>query len=195
MTRSATITRKTSETQITLTLNLDKQGRGKIDTGSGFLDHMLDLLQVHLGATLNISCKGDTHIDMHHSCEDIAIALGDAFKQCIGDKKGIERYGFYMVTMDESLVRVALDLSGRFFLHYNAPTKMDRIGNIDIEMFKHFFYSFAENTRMNLHIDLLHGENTHHIIEGVFKAFARALAMAISPSSRIKGLASSKGSL
>lgn len=194
--RQATIERNTKETQIKLSLNLDECSRGTIQTGSGFLDHMLDLFQVHAGITLDLECKGDIWIDMHHSAEDIAICLGQALSTAIGDKKGIERYGFYYVTMDEALARVCLDLSGRMAFIWEAPQlRMEHIGNIHTEMFEHFFHSLAENCRMNLHVDLLRGKNTHHCLEGIFKAFARALSMAIAPSLKIKGLPSSKGAL
>ena len=192
MTRFAKIERTTSETQISLSLNIDEAGRGKISTGSGFLDHMLDLFQVHGGFTLNVDCQGDTWIDMHHSAEDIAISLGQALAECLKDKKGIERYGFYLLPMDEALVRVALDFSGRFFIEFHADMKQERIGNLDTQLVKHFFYSLAENAKLNLHIDCIRGENTHHIIEGIFKAFARSVAMAASPG-RTKGIPSSKG--
>ncbi len=195
MTRQAKIERKTSETRIALELRMDEAGRGKIATGSGFLDHMLDLFQVHSGMTLELECAGDTHIDMHHSAEDIAICLGQALKQCLGDKKGIERYGFYLLPMDEALARCALDFSGRFAFVYNVDLPMDKIGNLDTEMVEHFFHSVAEHAGMNLHLDLRRGRNPHHCIEGIFKAFARSVAMAVSPSRRVSGIPSSKGSL
>lgn len=190
--REAKIERKTGETSISLHLRLDQPGRGTINTGSGFLDHMLDLFQVHSGFFLEIECKGDIWIDMHHSAEDIAICLGQALAQCLVDKKGIERYGFYMLPMDEALVRCALDFSGRFYLEYHVELSTPRIGNLDTQLFKHFFYSLAEQAKMNLHIDMIRGENTHHIVEGVFKSFARSCAMAVSPG-RNKGIPSSKG--
>jgi imidazoleglycerol-phosphate dehydratase len=195
MSRSAHIIRTTRETDIDLFLDLDQAERGTIDTGSGFLDHMLDLFQVHSGSTLKLTCKGDTYIDMHHSAEDIGICLGQALAQAVGDKKGIERYGFYYVTMDEALARVCLDFSGRFAFSYEVPLQMNKIGNLDTEMIEHFFYSVAEHAKLNLHIDLIRGKNTHHCIEGVFKAFARAVSMAISPSRRVTGIPSSKGAL
>jgi imidazoleglycerol-phosphate dehydratase len=193
--RSKSIQRKTSETEIHLSLNLDQAERGKINTGAGFLDHMLDLFQVHAGMTLEIDCKGDTHIDMHHSLEDIAIVLGQALLECIGDKKGIERYGFYYVPMDEALARVCLDFSGRIGFVWNVNLQAERVGTIDTKLFRHFFKSVAENARMNLHVELLYGEDIHHDLEAIFKAFARAVAMAVSPSRRVSGVPSSKGSL
>jgi len=193
--RSKTIVRKTSETQITLSIDLDQAGRGKVQTGSGFLDHMLDLFQVHSGTTLNIECTGDLHIDMHHSAEDIAIVFGQALAECLGDKMGIERYGFYYVPMDEALARVVVDFSGRIGFVWKVLLENERIGNMDVELFRHFFKSVAENARMNLHVELLYGEDHHHNLEAIFKAFARAVAMAISPSRRVSGVPSSKGTL
>jgi imidazoleglycerol-phosphate dehydratase len=193
--RKAEINRKTKETDIALSLDLDQDIDGPIDTGSGFLDHMLDLFRKHAGLGLTVVCKGDSHIDMHHSAEDIAICLGEALLKAVGDKKGIERYGFYYVTMDEALARCCLDLSGRIGFVWNAPIPSARIGNLDTELIQHFFRSVAENAKMNLHMDLLRGTNSHHCSEGLFKAFARALAMAISPSLRVKGVPSTKGTL
>ena len=195
MTRKAEIKRKTKETDISLSLDLDVAFDGTIATGSAFLDHMLDLLRKHSGIGLSVECNGDTDIDMHHSAEDIAICLGEALLKAVGDKQGIERYGFYYVTMDEALARCCLDLSGRIGFVYNAAIPTARIGNLDTELVQHFFQSVAENAKMNLHLDLLRGTNTHHCIEGMFKAFARALAMAISPSRRVAGVPSTKGTL
>ena len=193
--RAARIDRTTGETKISLELKLDEPGRGKISSGSGFLDHMLDLFQVHCGCTLDLQCDGDVNVDMHHSVEDIGICLGQALAQALGDKKGIERYGFYLLPMDDSLARVALDFSGRFACEFHADFASERIGNLDTEMIRHFFHSVAENARMTLHVDLLRGGNTHHDIEGIFKGFARAVAMAVSPARRTQGLPSSKGVL
>ena len=195
MTRQARIQRKTKETSIELALDLDGTLEGPVHSGSGFLDHMLYLLRKHGGLGLTVNCQGDTHIDMHHSAEDIAICLGEALAQAVGDKAGIERYGFYYVTMDETLARVCLDLSGRNAFVWNAAFTQPSIGNLDTELVSHFFRSVAENARMNLHVDLLRSSNTHHAIEAIFKAFARALAMAISPSRRVTGVPSTKGSL
>jgi imidazoleglycerol-phosphate dehydratase len=193
--RKADINRKTKETDISLSLDLDQDIDGPVDTGSGFLDHMLDLFRKHSGIGLTVVCKGDSHIDMHHSAEDIAICLGEALGKAVGDKQGIERYGFYYVTMDEALARCCLDLSGRIGFVWNAAIPSARIGNLDTELIQHFFRSVAENAKMNLHLDLLRGTNSHHCSEGLFKAFARALAMAISPSLRVKGVPSTKGTL
>ncbi|HEX2612975.1 MAG TPA: imidazoleglycerol-phosphate dehydratase HisB [Fibrobacteria bacterium] len=193
--RHATISRQTKETRIDLTLDLDRPVEGPVDTGSGFLDHMLDLFRAHSGIGLTVTCKGDTHIDMHHSAEDIAICLGEALRQALGDKAGIERYGFYYVTMDEALARCCLDLSGRMSFEWNAAIPAPRVGNLDTELVEHFFQSVAENARMNLHLDLLRGTNSHHCVEALFKAFARALSMAVSPSRRVAGIPSTKGTL
>jgi imidazoleglycerol-phosphate dehydratase len=195
MSRQAQVSRKTSETAIELSLDLDSAIEGPIHTGSGFLDHMLDLFRKHGGFGLTVVCQGDTHIDMHHSVEDIGICLGEALAQAVGNKAGIERYGFYYVTMDECLARVCLDLSGRHAFVWNALFSQSQIGNLDTELVSHFFRSVSENARMNLHIDLLRGGNTHHAIEGIFKAFARALAMSVSPARRNMGIPSTKGKL
>ena len=193
--RHSIIHRKTSETDIYLELNLDAPVLGKIKTQSGFLDHMLDVFSKHSGIGLAITCKGDTHIDLHHSIEDVAICLGQALAECLQNKKGIERYGFYYVTMDEALARVCLDLCNRIAFHYSVSVQQAKIGNLETEMIAHFFESLCQNAKINLHIDLIHGINAHHCFEAVFKAFARALAMAVSPSLRIKEIPSSKGIL
>ena len=195
--RETKIVRNTSETQITLSLHLDKAERGKIQTGSGFLDHMLDLFQVHGGFCLNVECHGDVQVDMHHSVEDIAICLGEALLQCLGDKKGIERYGFYFVPMDEALARVCIDFSNRIGIVWNAkfPNAMVGAENMPVSLFEHFFKTLGENARMNLHVELFYGSDNHHCLEAIFKAFARAGARAVAPSRNVKGVPSSKGTL
>jgi imidazoleglycerol-phosphate dehydratase len=193
--RRAEIKRKTAETDIVLTLDLDEYFEGEISSGSGFLDHMLDLFRKHSGMGFSLVCRGDTQVDMHHSSEDIAICLGSAILEAVGDKKNIERFGFYMVPMDETLVRAALDLSGRIAFEHSGILKDGAVGNFDSEMAVHFFKTLAQSGKMNLHLDLLRGKNIHHCIEGMFKAFARALSMAVSASSRIKGVPSTKGML
>ncbi|MDR1760737.1 MAG: imidazoleglycerol-phosphate dehydratase HisB [Fibrobacter sp.] len=195
--RSASIERNTRETKIHLELNLDSDVRGKIDTGSAFLDHMLDLFQVHSGFSLNLKCEGDSEIDMHHSIEDIGIVFGAALVQCLGDKAGIERYGFYFVPMDEALARVCLDFSNRigFVWRVELPSKAVGSESMDSVLFMHFFKSLAENARMNLHVELFYGDDNHHCLEAIFKAFARATAMAAAPSRNIHGIPSSKGVL
>ncbi len=198
--RKTYIERNTSETQIKLNLDLDpKQNQNEpfLDTGSKFLDHMLDIFRKHSGVYLSIDCQGDTEIDMHHTTEDIAICLGEAIFKCLKNKEGIERYGFYYVVMDDALSRVTLDLCNRisFIFKAEADLKQQKIGNLDLELIPHFFETLAQNSKMNLHIDLLRGHNAHHCIEASFKAFARAFAMAISPSQRVKGIPSTKGNL
>lgn len=193
--REASITRETRETRIEASWNLDRSEPASACTGSGFLDHMLEQLGAHSGTTLKVSCKGDTHVDLHHSVEDIGIVLGKLLKEAIGNKVGIERYGFYMVAMDETLARCALDLSGRFHLEWGASIATPRVGDLDIELVEHFFRSLAENASMTLHMDLLRHRNAHHAVEGLFKAFARALAMAVGPSRSGLGLPSTKGVL
>ena len=193
--RSAKITRKTGETDIVLSLNLDEASRGKVDSGNAFLDHMLDLFQVHGGFHLDLTCKGDTAVDMHHSMEDIGIVLGQALVECLGDKKGIERYGFYFVPMDEALSRVCIDFSNRIGFVWNVTLPAAMAGGIEASMFEHFFKTVCENARMNLHVELFYGNDNHHCLESIFKAFARSVAMAVAPSRNLKGVPSSKGVL
>ena len=193
--RCSKISRKTSETSIELSLTLDEAGRGKIDSGNAFLDHMLDLFQVHGGFKLDLTCKGDVEVDMHHSMEDIGIVLGQALVECLGDKKGIERYGFYFVPMDEALSRVCIDFSNRIGFVWNVNLPAAMAGGIEASMFEHFFKSVCENARMNLHVELFYGSDNHHCLESIFKAFARAVAMAVAPSRNQNGIPSSKGVL
>ena len=173
--RISKISRKTSETSIELALNLDEAGRGKIDSGNAFLDHMLDLFQVHGGFRLDLTCKGDVEVDMHHSMEDIAIVLGQALVECLGDKKGIERYGFYFVPMDEALSRVCIDFSNRIGFVWNVKLPAAMAGGIEASMFEHFFKSLCENARMNLHVELFYGSDNHHCREGCPQQQRRAL--------------------
>jgi imidazoleglycerol-phosphate dehydratase len=193
--RIAKIHRQTKETNVRVVLALEGKGSSKIATGIPFLDHMLELFARHGLFDLEIECRGDLHIDDHHSVEDVAISLGQAFLQALGDKSGIARYGFSVVPMDEALCRAALDLSGRFYLVYDVTTKKQSIGNFSVELAEHFWRSFAEQLRCNLHIDLLRGRNTHHILEASFKSVARALREAVARDSRIEGVLSTKGSL
>jgi imidazoleglycerol-phosphate dehydratase len=192
--REACFSRKTTETDIELYLNLDSAKKGNIKSGSAFLDHMLNLFQSHAGIELSLTCKGDTEIDFHHSIEDMAIVLGTALNQALGDKKGIERFGFYFTPMDECLARVALDFSGRFafVMRGNLPTK---IGEMESSLWEHFFKSLAENAKMNLHIELLYGQDGHHCMEAIFKAFARAILMAIGKGKNAYEIPSTKGTL
>jgi imidazoleglycerol-phosphate dehydratase len=193
--RVAEIHRQTKETNVRVALALEGKGSSKIATGIPFLDHMLELFARHGLFDLEIECRGDLHIDDHHSVEDVAISLGQAFLQALGEKSGIARYGFSVVPMDEALCRAAVDLSGRFYLVYDVTTKKQTIGNFSVELAEHFWRSFAEQLRCNLHIDLLRGRNTHHILEASFKSVARALREAVAQDSRIEGVLSTKGSL
>ena len=193
--RTASIHRKTKETDISVSLNLDGTGKSKIETGLPFLDHMLELFAKHGLFDLEISCKGDLEIDDHHSVEDIAITMGQALLEALGDKAGINRYGEAIVPMDEALCRSVIDLSGRFYLVYEVPTKRQKIGNFSVELAEHFWRSFAETAKFNLHIDCLRGRNTHHMLEGTFKASTRALRHAVEFNPRVQGVLSTKGSL
>ena len=193
--RSATVQRKTKETDIRVELNLDGNGQAKVSIGVPFLEHMLELFAKHGLFDLKIDCRGDLEIDDHHSVEDIAITLGQALVQALGDKSGINRYGEAIVPMDEALCRSVIDLSGRFFLVYEVQTRRQMIGNFSVELAEHFWRSFAETAKFNLHIDCLRGRNTHHILEGTFKSVARALQQAVERNSRITGVPSTKGLL
>lgn len=195
LSRSAEIIRKTKETDIRITLSLDGTGASQIDTGIPFLDHMLDLFSRHGLFDLTVKCRGDLQIDDHHSVEDVAICLGKAFLKAVGDKAGIARYGMSLVPMDEALCRTVVDLSGRFYLVYAVEAKRRRIGNFSVELAEHFWRSFAESLKCNLHIDLLRGRNTHHILEATFKATSRALKQAVERDPRITGVLSTKGAL
>jgi len=194
-TRSMSINRRTKETDVRVKLNLDGSGRGRIDTGLPFLDHMLTLFARHGLFDLEIVCKGDLEIDDHHSVEDIALTFGQALREALSDKVGINRYGEAIVPMDEALCRSVIDLSGRFYLVYEVQTKRQKIGNFSVELAEHFWRSFAETAKFNLHIDCLRGRNTHHILEGTFKATARALKQAVAHDPRIQGVPSTKGVL
>ena len=193
--RAANIQRKTKETDIRVSFALDGAGRSKINTGLPFLDHMLELFSKHGLFDLEITCKGDLDIDDHHSVEDIAITLGQTLSEALGEKQGINRYGEAIVPMDEALCRSVIDLSGRFYLVYEVPAKRQRIGNFSVELAEHFWRSFAETAKFNLHIDCLRGRNTHHMLEGTFKATARALRQAVDLNPRVVGVLSTKGSL
>lgn len=195
MARTATIERKTKETEIVLSLNLDGTGESRVDTGIGFLDHMLTLFAKHGFFDLEVTVKGDLEVDTHHSVEDAGIVLGQAIAQAVGDKRGICRYGSCILPMDEVLMVCALDLSGRPYLVFDAELKAERAGALETEMVQGFFYAISYAAAMNLHIKELHGENTHHVIEAMFKAFARALDMATGKDERIQGLLSTKGAL
>lgn len=193
--RVADVRRKTKETDVRVKLNLDGSGQSQISIGVPFLEHMLELFAKHGLFDLYVKCDGDLEIDDHHSVEDIAITLGQALAQALADKAGINRYGEAIVPMDEALCRSVIDLSGRFYLVYEVQTRRQKIGNFSVELAEHFWRSFAETARLNLHIDCLRGRNTHHILEGTFKASARALRQAVERNSRISGVPSTKGSL
>jgi len=194
--RRAEVRRQTKETDVRIVLNLDGSGQARISTGIPFLDHMLELFARHGLFDLEIECRGDLEIDDHHSTEDVAISLGQAFAEGLGDKSGIARYGAAIVPMDEALCRAAVDLSGRFYLVYEVETGgRQSIGNFSVELAEHFWRSFAEAVRCNLHLDLLRGRNTHHILEGTFKATARALRQAVEIDPRVQGVLSTKGVL
>ena len=178
--RTAEITRTTAETDISLKLNLDGGGKCAIDTGIGFLDHMLTLFAAHGKFDLEVNCKGDTQVDDHHSAEDIGIALGQAFAKALGEKRGINRYGSFLLPMDEALIQVALDISGRSCLYYGLEIPTEKIGSFDTELVEEFFLAFVRNCPMSLHIRQLAGRNSHHIVEGTFKGVARALKEAVA---------------
>lgn len=181
--RSTTIVRTTAETAVSVALTLEGSGKSDIATGCGFLDHMLTLFARHGRFDLTVSCKGDTYVDDHHTVEDIGIALGDAFRACLGDKRGIVRYGDTTLPMDEALILTAVDISGRSMLGFELPLHREKVGSFDTELVKEFWLAFVDHAALTLHIRLLAGENTHHIIEGAFKSAARSLrkACAIDP--------------
>ncbi|NPU84897.1 MAG: imidazoleglycerol-phosphate dehydratase HisB [Syntrophaceae bacterium] len=195
MARKAKIKRKTTETDIALELSLDGSGRGTISTSIPFLDHMLNLLSRHGLFDLTVRGKGDREVDDHHLVEDLGICLGEALKQAIGDKRGLERFGEATVPMDESLCRVVMDLSGRPFLVFQADFGDSRIGDFDPALIREFFKAFTDHSGTTLHIQVIHGGNSHHMAEAIFKALARALKKAVSPNERIQGIPSTKGSL
>ena len=176
--RSAVLERKTSETEIKLSLDIDGSGKSQVSSGIGFLDHMLTLFAKHSGFDLEVSCAGDTYVDDHHSCEDIGIVLGSALREALGDKRGIGRYGDIILPMDEALILAACDISGRSLLVFDAAFPTEKIGSFDTELVQEFFEAFTRSSGITLHIRKLSGANSHHIAEGIFKAFARCLAKA-----------------
>jgi imidazoleglycerol-phosphate dehydratase len=196
MSRSATLERKTSETEIRLTLNLDGSGVSKISTGIAFFDHMLTLFSKHGLFDLELTAKGDIEVDFHHTVEDTGILLGQAITKALGDKAGIRRYGFFYVPMDEALVRSVVDLSGRPFLAYNAPADVPAIGAaFSFQLVEEFLRAISVNAGMNLHVDVLAGRDAHHMAEGIFKSLARGLDEATSTDPRVQGIPSTKGVL
>jgi len=195
MARTATISRKTKETEISVTLDLDGRGTHQIESGVPFLDHMLTQIARHGFFDLQVSAKGDLEIDAHHTVEDLGICLGEAFKKALGDKSGVRRYGRGSMPMHEALAAVVLDFSGRPFLVYNVPLPKAQVGNFELELVEEFFTAFCNHAGANVHVNLAYGDNLHHIIEAVFKAFARALDEACGLDPRIEGVLSSKGTL
>ncbi len=194
--RTSEINRKTAETDIALRLNIDGVGDSKIDTGCGFLDHMLCLFSRHGRFDLRVKCVGDTKVDYHHTVEDIGITLGKAFAECLGEMRGIKRYGSFILPMDESLILSAADISGRSFLGYKLNIPTQRVGDFDTELVREFFEAFVRNSNITLHINQLEGYNSHHIIEGAFKSVARSLKEAVSIDERFKTeIPSTKGVL
>lgn len=194
--RVASRSRDTKETQIALSINLDGDGVGKFDTGVPFFEHMLDQIARHGMVGLDIACNGDLEIDAHHTVEDVGIVLGEAFALALGDKKGIARYGHAYVPLDEALSRVVIDFSGRPGLFYRVDYPRARIGDFDVDLLREFFQAFANGAKATIHIDNLEGINAHHVAETIFKAFGRAVRMAITPDERMAGtIPSTKGSL
>ncbi len=195
MARTATIDRTTKETNISLTLDLDGRGEHRIESGVPFLDHMLTQIARHGFFDLQIKARGDLQIDAHHTVEDLGICLGEAFKKALGDKSGVRRYGRGSMPMHEALAAVVLDFSGRPFLVYNVPLPKAQVGNFELELVEEFFTAFCNHAGANVHVNLAYGDNLHHIVEAVFKAFARALDEATQLDPRIEGVLSSKGKL
>ncbi len=195
MSRTATIERNTKETKIRVTLELDGTGKGEINTGIGFFDHMLEGFTRHGLFDLKAMCQGDLQVDSHHSIEDMGIVLGTAIKEALGDKKGIVRYGSCMLPMDETLAMCVIDLSGRPYLVFDAPFKGEMVGGMDTQMAREFFYAVSYAAGMNLHLKVLYGENDHHMMEALFKAFAKALDAATRFDPRITDVLSTKGTL
>ena len=193
--RKASIKRDTKETKIALDLNLDGKGESSVSTGIGFFDHMLEGFTKHGFFDLKLNVSGDLHVDGHHTVEDTGIVLGNAIREAVGDKKGIKRYGHMILPMDDALVLCAVDLCGRPYFSYEADFKAERIGYLDTELIREFFYAISYSAMINLHIKVISGENSHHIAEAMFKSFAKALDMAVSYDERINDVLSTKGSL
>lgn len=193
--RSAEVVRKTAETKIELQLNIDGNGNSSVDTGVGFFNHMLTLMTKHGFMDLAVKCDGDSDVDDHHSVEDVGIVLGQAFLQALGDKAGIRRYASVFTPMDESLSQVSIDISGRPFLYFDVEIPTEKVGTFDTQLVEEFFRAFVNQSGVTLHIQLLHGKNSHHIIESIFKGFGRVLDEATAIDERIKGVRSTKGML
>ena len=195
MKREAEIVRETRETQIKLKLNIDGTGTSQINTGVGFLDHMLELFAKHGFFDLEVNATGDLHVDDHHTVEDVGICLGEAIKEAVGDKAGMRRFGSFAVPMYEALARVDLDVCGRPYFHYNTPLSYGKVGTFDIELAEEFFHGFVNHSGTTLHINVPYGTNRHHIIEAIFKAVAKALDISTSIDERVSGVLSTKGTL
>lgn len=193
--RNAVVERKTKETEISLELNLDGKGNYSISTGIGFFDHMLELFSKHSLIDINLSVRGDLEVDCHHSVEDAGIVLGQAIKEALGNKMSIKRYGSFTVPMDEALATVNLDLSGRPYLVFNAEFSKSKAGDMDVETVEEFMMAVCTNAGITMHVNVYYGSNNHHMIEGIFKAFARALRIAVSKDDRVEGVPSTKGIL
>jgi imidazoleglycerol-phosphate dehydratase len=195
MGRTGTVERKTKETEIAVAVDLEGSGKAEIETGMPFLNHMLDSFSRHGLFDIRVQARGDLEVDYHHTVEDVGLALGEAFKKALGDKHGIRRFGEASCPLDETLAKVVIDLSGRPYLSYNVKIRPGRVGSFDTDLPHEFYAAFTNQLGMNLHIDVIRGENPHHIIEACFKAFARAMDMATSFDERISGVLSTKGSL
>lgn len=195
MSRTATITRTTKETDINMTLNLDGEGMSNIHTGIGFFDHMLEGFAKHGFFNLDVAINGDLDVDGHHTVEDAGIVIGTAIKEAVGDKKGIKRYGYFILPMDDALALCAVDLCGRPYLQFDCTFPNDMVGGFDTSLVREFFYAVSYSAGMNIHIKMLSGENSHHMIEAIFKAFAKALDEAVAYDPRIKDVLSTKGAL
>lgn len=195
MSRTANITRTTKETDIKINLTLDGDGISNIDTGIGFFNHMLEGFAKHGFFNLDVAIKGDLEVDGHHTVEDAGIVLGTAIKEAVGDKKGIKRYGYFILPMDDALALCAVDLCGRPYLQFDCAFPNDMVGGLDTSLVREFFYAVSYSAGMNIHIKMLSGDNTHHMIEAIFKAFAKALDEAVSYDPRIKDVLSTKGAL
>ena len=195
MTRTATLTRKTRETDIAVTLNLDGTGVCAVSTGIGFLDHMLELFSRHALVDLDVKAAGDTHVDYHHTVEDVGLVLGACINKALGDRRGIRRYGFFQLPMDEALCEVALDLGGRPFLVFSSAMKHMKVRDFEVKLLEEFFRALSVEGRMNLHLRQIYGDEAHHVCEAMFKGFARALRMAVEADSRETGIPSSKGTI
>ncbi|MFC2947867.1 imidazoleglycerol-phosphate dehydratase HisB [Virgibacillus sediminis] len=193
--RKHSISRKTAETDIELEISIDGTGKSEIDTGVGFFDHMLTLMSNHGLLDLKVLCDGDLEVDQHHSVEDIGIALGQAFREALGNKEGITRYANITTPMDEALSTISLDISGRAYFVYHVEGLKDKVGSFDTELVEEFFQAFVSNAKVTLHINLSYGRNSHHIIESIFKGFGRALDLATLKNPRIEGVPSTKGTL